>query len=164
MRKKNILDAVKPQSIAQSNNIWKTREWLSYAQKKNGPSIKHDISLPLSKIPVFIKKAELMIKKILPNAKILIFGHLADGNIHYNVSSENITDKTKLDFFKKKINIIVFDLVYKYNGSFSAEHGIGMLKVKELEKYTSAEELEVKKQLKKLFDPAGIMNPVKVFN
>ena len=158
-----IIDAIKPQTIAQSNNIWKTREFISYAQKKNGPSIKHDISLPISKIPIFIKESEELIKKVLPDANILIFGHLADGNIHYNISNNNILKKSNLDLYSKKVNTIVFDLVYKYNGSFSAEHGIGKMKVKEFIKYTSSEEMNVKKQIKKLFDPRGIMNPGKVF-
>ncbi len=162
--KKLIIDAVKPQNIIQSNNIWKTREWLSYAQKKDGPSIKHDISLPISKIPVFIEEAEVLVKQVLPNANILIFGHLADGNIHYNISDNIVLNKTNIDFFSKKINTIVFDLVYKYNGSFSAEHGIGMTKTREFVKYTNPEELNVKRQIKKLFDPKGIMNPGKVFS
>ena len=137
---------------------------MSYAQKKDGPSIKHDISLPISKIPIFLKKAENKIYSILKDANILVFGHLADGNIHYNISSKTLLDKTKLDFFSKKINNIVFDLVYKYGGSFSAEHGIGKMKIKELEKYSSCQELSLKKQIKNLFDPHGIMNPGKVFN
>ena len=164
LKKNLILDAIKPQNIKQLNNIWKTRELLSYAQKKDGPSIKHDISLPISKIPIFLKKAENKIYSILKDANILVFGHLADGNIHYNISSKTLLDKTKLDFFSKKINNIVFDLVYKYGGSFSAEHGIGKMKIKELEKYSSCQELSLKKQIKNLFDPHGIMNPGKVFN
>ena len=156
------LKVIKSQ-IEQSKNIWKTREFLSYAQKKNGLSIKHDISLPISKIPMFIKESEDLIKKIFKDPNILIFGHLADGNIHYNVSNNNILKKTNIDFYSKKVNTIVFDLVYKYNGSFSAEHGIGKMKVKELIKYTTSEEVNVKKQIKKLFDPNGIMNPGKVF-
>ncbi len=163
-KKKYIIDGIKPHNISQTNNIWKTREWLSYAQKREGNSIKHDISLPISKIPKFISEAKLLISKILPDAKILIFGHLADGNIHYNVSSQSIKNKNKMNYFTKKINTIVFDLIFKYNGSFSAEHGIGKMKIKELEKYTSREEFYVKKQIKKLFDPTGIMNPGKVFD
>ena len=117
-----------------------------------------------NKIPEFLKEAEILIKNILKDTNILIFGHIADGNIHYNISNNDVLNKTNIDFFSKKINTIVFDLVYKYNGSFSAEHGIGKMKVKELIKYTSSEELYVKKQIKKLFDPKGIMNPGKVFD
>ena len=124
LEKKYILDAIRPQSIAQTNNIWKTREWLSFAQKRDGPSIKHDISIPISKIPIFLREAEKSIKKVLSESKILIFGHIADGNLHYNISSSIIKDETSFKFYSKKINTIVFDLVYKYNGSFSAEHGI----------------------------------------
>ena len=131
-KKRLIIDAIRPQNITQANNIWKTREWLSIAQKKNGPSIKHDISIPVSKIPLFIKEAEKLIIKILPNSKILTFGHIADGNIHYNISSNKIKNKKNMNFYSKKINTIVFDLVYKYNGSFSAEHGIGKMKLEEL--------------------------------
>ena len=113
---------------------------------------------------MFIQEAEILVKKILPNANILIFGHLADGNIHYNISNNIVLNKTNIDFFSKKINTIVFDLVYNYNGSFSAEHGIGKMKTREFVKYTNPEELYVKKQIKKLFDPKGIMNPGKVFS
>ena len=162
LEKKNIMNAIKPQNIKQINNIWKTREWLSFAQKKDGPSIKHDISIPISKIPIFLEEAEKLIKKVLSNVRILVFGHIADGNIHYNISSEYIKDKRSFKFYSKKINTIVFDLVYKYKGSFSAEHGIGKMKIKELKKYSSPEELLVKMQIKKLFDPKGIMNPGKV--
>ena len=162
LEKKYIMNAIKPQNIKQINNIWKTREWLSFAQKKDGPSIKHDISIPISKIPIFLEEAEKLIKKVLSNVRILVFGHIADGNIHYNISSEYIKDKRSFKFYSKKINTIVFDLVYKYKGSFSAEHGIGKMKIKELKKYSSPEELSVKMQIKKLFDPKGIMNPGKV--
>ena len=106
--------------------------------------------------------AEDSIKKILPDSKILIFGHIADGNIHYNISSNSIKNTKNFKVYSKKINTIVFDLVYKYNGSFSAEHGIGKMKTKELKKYSSPEELLIKTQIKKLFDPNGIMNPGKV--
>jgi FAD/FMN-containing dehydrogenase len=163
VEQKYILDAIKPRNISQFNNIWKTRDWLSFAQKKDGPSIKHDISIPISNIPIFIKKAEVSIKKVLPNSQILVFGHIADANIHYNISSKDIESKKNFELYSKKINTIVFDLVYKYNGSFSAEHGIGKMKIKELKKYSSVEEFNIKKQIKKLFDPNEIMNPGKVF-
>ena len=161
--KEIIIDAIKPRNILQEQNIWKTRDFLSYAQKKDGPSIKHDISIPISKIPKFIKESEVLVKKILSNAKILIFGHIADGNIHYNISDNSVLNNNNIDFYSKKINTIVFDLVYKYNGSFSAEHGIGKMKTRELIKYTSSEEYNAKKQIKKIFDPKGIMNPGKMF-
>ncbi len=164
LKKKYILDAIKPQNITQKDNIWKTREWLSFAQKKDGPSIKHDISIPISKLPLFLKESEKSIKQVLSNSKILTFGHIADGNIHYNISSEYIKNENSFKFYSKKINTIVFDLVYKYKGSFSAEHGIGKMKIKELKKYSSYEELFVKMQIKKLFDPKGIMNPGKVID
>ena len=162
LEKKYILDAIKPQNIHQTNTIWKTREWLSFAQKKEGYSVKHDISIPISKIPLFLKEAEKAIIKVLSDSKILIFGHIADGNLHYNISSSSIKDETSFKFYSKKINTIVFDLVYKYEGSFSAEHGIGKMKIKELKKYSTSEEFFVKMQIKKLFDPKGIMNPGKV--
>ena len=142
---KYILDAIKPQNLKQYNNIWKTRDWLSFfAQKKDGKSIKHDISIPISNIPLFIKKSEVLIRKVLPNSNILIFGHIADANIHYNISSKEIENKRNFELYSKKINTIVFDLVYKYKGSFSAEHGIGKMKIKELQEYSSKEEFNIK--------------------
>ena len=159
---KTIVDAIKPQNIKQYNNIWNTREYLSQAQKINGPSIKHDISIPIKKISYFLKEVELRLSKI-PKKNLLAFGHLADGNLHFNVSKPIDVNKSNFKKLKTYVNKTIFDLVYDLNGSFSAEHGIGKIKINEFKKYSSNEEFMLKKKLKKLIDPNNIMNPGKIF-
>ena len=159
---KIIIDAIKPQSIRQYNNIWNTRELLSQAQKIDGPSIKHDISIPIKKISYFLKEAELRLPNI-PKKNFLAFGHLADGNLHYNVSKPIDLSHSNFKKLQKHVNETIFDLVYDLGGSFSAEHGIGKIKINELKKYSSKEEFMLKRNLKKLIDPNNIMNPGKIF-
>ncbi len=162
--KKNIIvDAIKPQNIKQYQDIWKTRELLSEAQKLEGKSIKHDISIPINKISTFLKIS----KKNLVDFKksnILSFGHLADGNLHYNIIKPKDMTEEKFYKLRKKVNKNIFDLVHSLGGSFSAEHGIGIIKKNEFKKYASNGEFMIKKNLKNLLDPNNIMNPGKVFN
>ena len=159
---KLIIDAIKPQNISQYKNIWNTREYLSQAQKLNGPSIKHDISITIEKISYFLKEAELKLSNI-PKINFLAFGHLADGNLHYNISKPYSISDSHFKKFHKVVNKTIFDLVYNLGGSFSAEHGIGKIKIKELKKYSSKEEFVLKQNIKKLIDPNNIMNPGKIF-
>lgn len=159
---KIIVDAIKPQNIKQYNNIWNTREFLSQAQKINGPSIKHDISIPIKKISYFLKEVELRLSKI-PKSNLLAFGHLADCNLHFNVSKPIGVSNSNFKKLKTYVNKTIFDLVYELGGSFSAEHGIGKIKTDELKRYSSNEEFMLKKKLKKLIDPNNIMNPGKIF-
>ena len=162
-KKKFILNAIQPLNLRQYNNIWKTREFLSEAQKLNGKSIKHDISIPIDKIPFFLDKVEEKLK-VFKKITLLTFGHLADGNIHFNVSQSDNLNKTEFNKLKKMINMVVFDLVYSIGGSFSAEHGIGKIKKNEFKKYSSKEEFMIKRNIKKILDPNNIMNPGKIFN
>ena len=162
INKKIIIDALIPQNMKQYKNIWNTRNLLNEAQKINGPSIKHDISIPIFKIPDFLRKAKLQLS-FFSEENILAFGHLADGNLHYNISKPK---DMKIDEFKKlykKVNLIIFDLVHNFGGSFSAEHGIGKIKIKEFKKYSTKHEYMLKKNIKKLIDPNNIMNPGKIF-
>ena len=159
---KIITDAIVPQNIEQYNNIWNTREYLSQAQKINGSSIKHDISIPIKRIPYFLREAEIRLSKF-PKKNLLAFGHLADGNLHYNVSKPIDINNSNFKKLTRYVNKIIFDLVYDLGGSFSAEHGIGKIKTNELKKYSSKEEFMLKKNLKKLIDPNNIMNPGKIF-
>ena len=163
LKKDIILDFLLPSSLKQKNDIWSTRELISEAQKIDGPSIKHDISLPISKIPTFLKKAEMAISKIINRKYILAFGHLADGNLHYNIGKPKKLKETEFKRIYNTINGLVFDLVQKLGGSFSAEHGIGKIKMNELKKYSKKEELRLKRNIKYLIDPKKIMNPGKVF-
>ncbi len=163
LKNKTILDAIIPQNLSQYHNIWKTRELLSEAQKINGKSIKHDISIPIEKIPLFLKTARKMLSGF-QKENILAFGHLAEGNLHYNISKPKEMSNALFNKLHKKINSNIFDIVNDLGGSFSAEHGIGLIKKKEFKKYTSKEEFVIKNNLKKLLDPNNIMNPGKVYN
>ena len=163
LNKKIISDAVIPQNLNQYNNIWKTRELLSEAQKIKGKSIKHDISIPINKIPIFLNKAKKVLSAFHKDS-ILAFGHLADSNLHYNISKPEKMSNTIFNKLHKQINSNIFDLVNDLGGSFSAEHGIGSIKKKEFKKYTSKEEFVIKNNFKKLLDPNNIMNPGKVYN
>ena len=163
LNNKIISDAVIPQNLNQYNNIWKTRELLSEAQKINGKSIKHDISIPINKIPIFLNKANKVLS-VFHKDNVLAFGHLADGNLHYNISKPKEMSDTLFNKLHKQINSNIFDLVNDLGGSFSAEHGIGLIKKKEFKKYTSKEEYIIKNNFKKLLDPNNIMNPGKVYN
>ena len=163
IKNKIIFDAIFPQNLKQYNNIWKTRELLSEAQKLNGKSIKHDISIPIDKIPLFLKKAKKSLTEFHKN-DILTFGHLAEGNLHFNISKPKTMSEAVFNKLNKKVNSNIFNIVQDLGGSFSAEHGIGVIKKKEFKKYTSKEEFIIKKNLKKLLDPKNIMNPGKIFN
>jgi FAD/FMN-containing dehydrogenase len=128
---------------------------MSEAQKKEGPSLKHDIAVPVAAIPDFIAKGTAAVLKALPDARPVTFGHLGDGNLHFNF---NVADASKRD----EIARIVHDIVHDFGGSFSAEHGIGMMKRDELLRYKSAAEIEVMRALKRMLDPKNILNPGKI--
>ncbi len=157
-----VEDAVIASSIAQQKALWHMRESMSDAQKPEGGSIKHDISVPVSSIPAFMDEAEKAVMAVIPGARICAFGHLGDGNIHYNISQPVGADKA--DFIAKwhAVNEIVHAIVLSLNGSISAEHGIGQLKRDELARIRPAIEIDLMRRIKRAFDPAGIMNPGKV--
>ncbi|ALE04070.1 FAD-binding oxidoreductase [Bartonella ancashensis] len=159
----NILDdAVIAQSLRQRDFFWQLRESMSLAQKSVGQSIKHDISIPIASIPDFIRDAALIIKEMVPDAQVVCFGHMGDGNLHYNVMQPVGSDPS--DFLKlwSQMNHHIYCLVMHYQGSFSAEHGIGQLKKTELRAFKSSISLEIMQSIKKIFDPLGIMNPGKI--
>ena len=158
-----ITDAIIPQSLKQSRNFWDIREHIPLSQVEDGKNIKHDISLPISNIPDFLIEAEKLIKSNFAHARIIDFGHLGDGNLHYNVAAPSNEDP---DIFIKNKSIIsgmIHDLVHKMHGSISAEHGIGVNKAQELTKYKSSIELDLMKKIKLSLDPNGILNPNKIF-
>ena len=140
----------------------KTRENLNEAQKREGLSLKHDISIPISKVAQFINDASHKVKKYFPESNILAFGHIGDGNIHFNVGIPKYIKKTKLDSKSKQIKNIVFETVNELKGSISAEHGIGKLKKEDLVKYSSSEEIKIMQLIKATLDPRNIMNPGKI--
>ncbi len=157
-----ILDAVLAESEAQAKDFWRLRETIPEAQMTEGATIKHDISVPVSKVPEFLRAAESAIKKELPDIRICAFGHVGDGNVHYNVTTPENMDREA--FFSRVaiINRTVHDEAISLGGSISAEHGIGVSKRRELTHYKSAQAIEIMRTLKAALDPQGIMNPGKV--
>lgn len=157
-----VADAAIASSIAQQDAFWHLRESMSDAQKPEGGSIKHDVSVPVSRIPAFLKEADAAVHALMPDARICAFGHLGDGNIHYNISQPVGADKAAFIARWREVNTVVHAVVHKHTGSISAEHGVGQLKRDELAASRPAIETELMRRIKQAFDPAGIMNPGKV--
>ena len=157
-----VTDATLAQSETQRQALWAIRELMPESQKFEGGSIKHDISVPVSKIPQFIIEATRAVENYMPGARVMSFGHMGDGNLHFNVSQPIGMDKKKYFDLWHEMNAVVFDVVLKFEGSISAEHGIGRLKRDHMPEIKSPVELQMMRDLKKLFDPANIMNPGKV--
>jgi FAD/FMN-containing dehydrogenase len=159
----NLLSgAVIASSERQAAALWSLRENISEAQKREGLSIKHDISIPLSSIPSFVTQAEASLKEVFPHASVVCFGHVGDGNLHFNISSGQGAIGTGFMECSTQVNRIVHDLVAKLHGSISAEHGLGQLKREEIRRYKSPVELALMQQIKRCIDPLGLMNPGKV--
>ncbi|MBR0848960.1 FAD-binding oxidoreductase [Bradyrhizobium diazoefficiens] len=156
-------DAVIAASLAQRAAFWKLRDEMSAAQKPEGGSIKHDISVPVAAVPAFIAEADAAVVKLIPGARPVPFGHLGDGNLHYNVSEPAGCNNTA-DYLARwhEMNALVFEIVLRMGGSISAEHGIGVLKRDELPDVKDKTAIELMRQLKAMLDPLGIMNPGKV--
>ncbi len=157
-----VTDATVAQSEGQRQALWAIRELMPESQKFEGGSIKHDISVPVSRIPQFIIEATRAVENYLPQARVMSFGHMGDGNLHFNVSQPLGMDKKKYLDLWNEMNAVVFDVVLKFDGSISAEHGIGRLKKHHMPEIKSPVELQMMRDLKKLFDPTNIMNPGKV--
>lgn len=156
-------DIIFPQSLQQEKNFWKFRDDLVEAYKLEGKYITNDISLPLNSMVKFIDIATKKINKVASGTRIYSFGHLGDGNIHFNMI-EPINYNDNFNDVRSEIYEIVNDLVEDFGGSFSAEHGIGMIKKKSLDKYKSANELDLMKKIKHALDPNNILNPGKIFD
>ncbi len=157
-----IDDAVIAASTTQAADLWRIRDAVPLSQPTAGASIKHDISVPVSKVPEFLDRASETVKAEMPGIRVVAFGHLGDGNIHFNLSQPEAMDGDKFLAEGERFNRLVYDIVDGLDGSFSAEHGIGVLKRDEMERYRPATELDLMRTLKKTLDPKGIMNPGKV--
>lgn len=155
-------DAVVASSGIQAASLWKLRENISEAQKREGASIKHDISVPVAAIPAFLERATPAVQTLLPGARAVSFGHLGDGNLHFNFNSPNAGDDPAFLAQWDHVQQIVHDIVKEFGGAISAEHGIGAMKVAQLPRYKSHEELEAMRAIKHAFDPRGILNPGKL--
>lgn len=155
-----IVDALVAKNAAESESLWRMRHSISEAQKFEGPSIKHDIAIPIAAMRQFLAECEARLRDLEPTARPVIFGHVGDGNLHYNlsVSAEIAGDPVRA----KRITTTIYDLVSEFDGTISAEHGIGVLKKDYLAQYRSAVEVDLMRRLKACLDPGNTLNPGKV--
>src|SRR5882724_2165126 len=157
-----VADAAIADSLDQTRAFWRIREMFGEVQRQVGGSIKHDISVPVAHVPAFIQEANATVAKLIPGARPLPFGHLGDGNIHYNIAQPVDADKDQFLERWHDVNKVVFDIVLKYGGSISAEHGIGVIKRDLLPKVKDPVAYDLMRTLKRTLDPKGILNPGKV--
>jgi FAD/FMN-containing dehydrogenase len=157
-----VKDAMIATSIAQAMAMWKLRESIPEAQRHHGASLKHDISVPVSSVPKLVEEGSALVRRLVPEGEVVGYGHLGDGNLHFNVSQIPGTDKTAFLQRGGPLEHAVFDLVDSLGGSISAEHGIGRLKAAEFAGRADPVELAVMRDLKRALDPKGILNPGKI--
>jgi FAD/FMN-containing dehydrogenase len=157
-----VQDAAIAQNGREAAAFWFLRENIPRAQRLDGASLKHDISVSVAALPQFVQQAADWISRHVPEGRLIAYGHVGDGNLHFNLNQD---PRVAADAFlarAEEVQRAVHDLVHEFGGSFSAEHGIGQLKVAELERYASPVELDLMRAIKHAFDPNGIMNPGKV--
>jgi FAD/FMN-containing dehydrogenase len=158
-----VLDAVVAENLTQAAALWQIRESIPLAQAQEGLNIKHDISIPVSSIPEFVRVTDHLLQKALPGVRLVNFGHLGDGNLHYNVQApQGMEGQAFLRDHEDQVNTLVFDSVTRFNGSISAEHGVGSLKVDKLALHKSPVALGMMESIKKALDPNNLMNPGRV--
>jgi FAD/FMN-containing dehydrogenase len=155
-----VLDAVVAESMAQARSLWHIRESIPLAQAQEGLNIKHDISIAVSRIPAFVRETDAALEQAFPGARLVNYGHLGDGNLHYNVQApEGFDAEAFLKNQEKPINALVYEAVDRFGGSISAEHGIGSLKREKLEQHKSPVALQMMRAIKTALDPHNRMNP-----
>jgi len=157
-----IVDAVLASSIAQSKALWNLREHIPLAQAEEGKNVKHDISIPIARIGEFIRVTDVLLQDAFPGCRMVTFGHLGDGNLHYNVSPPEHASDVEFIARQEEVNRVVHDSVDRFDGSISAEHGLGALKRAEILRYKSAIEINLMRAIKQALDPRNLMNPGKV--
>lgn len=157
-----VVDAVIAESGQQMDDLWHIRETIPDAQAFEGGSIKNDISVPVSKVPEFTKRGDAIVEATIPGTRPMTFGHIGDGNLHYNLSQPKDMDRDEFMSKWHDVNDPLNDLVHELGGSFSAEHGVGKLKREELVRFSSPVEIDLMRKIKAAFDPKGLMNPGKV--
>ena len=157
-----VLDAAVARSERQRAALWKLRESIPEAQRLEGAGLKHDVSVPVGALAEFVTRASQWVSANVPDGLLVAYGHVGDGNLHFNVSAAPGAQRERFLAREEPVRRALHDLVNEFGGSFSAEHGIGRLKVGELERYTSPVELALMRAVKRAFDPHGIMNPGKV--
>lgn len=157
-----VIDARIAASLSQARDFWKLREAVSEAQKPEGGNVKHDISVPIARIPEFVERANAAVDAICPGSRHLAFGHFGDGNVHYNIAQPVGMEKARFEALRGRIMHAVHTIVTEMGGSISAEHGVGQLKRDELVEFKSPVALDLMRRIKTALDPNGILNPGKV--
>jgi FAD/FMN-containing dehydrogenase len=157
-----IDDTAIASSVEQANAMWHLRESITLAQAEEGPNIKHDISLPVSRIRDFVAATDAALERALPGIRLVDFGHLGDGNLHYNVQCPEGADPVEFLRHEAEVNAIVYEAVAARQGSISAEHGIGRLKLDEMTTHKSPVALAMMRAIKDALDPSGVLNPGRV--
>ncbi len=158
-----VTDAVVAENLTQAHQLWHIRESIPLAQAEEGLNIKHDISIAVSRIPEFVATTDALLEAAIPGVRLVNFGHLGDGNLHYNVQAPADGDsKAFLRDREADVNTIVYDSVARFDGSISAEHGVGALKLEKLEHHKSPVALGMMRAIKQALDPQGVMNPGRV--
>jgi FAD/FMN-containing dehydrogenase len=157
-----VTDASIAQSERERAAFWRLRESIPEAQRRDGASLKHDVSVPVAALAAFVDEAAAWIAAHVPDGRLVAYGHVGDGNLHFNLNQAPGADPARFLAREPEVKRAIHDLVHAHRGSFSAEHGIGRLKVAELERYASPVELDLMRALKRVFDPHGILNPGKV--
>ena len=160
-----VTDATLATNLAQSEALWALRENISEAQAAEGKAIKHDIALPVSQIPAFIAHTDALIAAQFPQVRQVTFGHLGDGNLHYNASplpGSGPEQTAEFVALEGPLNQLVHDAVHAHQGSISAEHGLGVLRRDESARFKAPLELQLMRRIKQALDPQGLMNPGKV--
>jgi FAD/FMN-containing dehydrogenase len=158
-----VTDAVVAENLAQAHQLWHIRESIPLAQAEEGLNIKHDISVAVSRIPEFCRETDALLEKMIPGVRLVNFGHLGDGNLHYNVQAPRGGDASDfLNEWEDRVNSLVYDSVQRFDGSISAEHGIGSLKAEKLEIHKAPVALEMMRAVKRALDPENLMNPQRI--
>ena len=157
-----VLDAALSRNERERAALWKIRETIPEAQRIDGASLKHDISVSITAIPQFVEQASAWVEGNVPDGRLVVYGHVGDGNLHFNLNQAPASDRDTFLAREPVIKRALHDLVREFGGSFSAEHGIGQLKVEELERYASPVELDLMRAVKQALDPNGVLNPGKV--
>ena len=158
-----VTDAVVAENLTQAHQLWHIRESIPLAQAEEGLNIKHDISIPVSRIPQFCHETDVLLARHIPGVRLVNFGHLGDGNLHYNVQAPKDSDAAAfLNDWEEKVNSLVYESVQRFGGSISAEHGVGSLKLEKLEQHKPLVALQMMRGIKRALDPANLMNPGRV--
>jgi FAD/FMN-containing dehydrogenase len=158
-----VSDAVVAENLSQARNLWHIRESITLAQAEEGLNIKHDISVPISSIPTFVTDTDALLTREIAGVRLVNFGHLGDGNLHYNVQAPEHGDpKAFLRDHEERVNTLVYQSVRRFGGSISAEHGVGSMKIDSLPDYKDHVALALMQQIKRALDPQGVLNPGRV--